>query len=331
MTIARHMRAWIYDTAGAARDVMREVTLDMPSPGPGEVLVELRVSAVNPTDVKRRVTGRELGLFSPIIPNNDGSGIIVAVGAGVSTSRTGENVWLFGAQAGRPHGTAARYAALPAAQAITLPDKASFTDGACVGVPAVTAWHAVLGGGPVDGRTVLVTGAGGRVGRYAVQIARASGARVIAATRREKFDEVKRLGAHEVIDYMAGGLCDALRAAAPDGIDRVADGALWLTLEQALPALGSRAHIAAYASDQNANPVLPFAKLLYANTTIEAFSIFGMSSEQQQAAIDGVNQLLAGGKLEHKVGARFDFSQMIEAHEAVETGSVDGSCLVTIR
>jgi NADPH2:quinone reductase len=325
------MRAWIYDTAGAARDVMREVTLDMPSLGPGEVLVELRVSAVNPTDVKRRVTGRELGLFSPIIPNNDGSGIIVAVGAGVSTSRTGENVWLFGAQAGRPHGTAARYVALPAAQAITLPDKASFTDGACVGVPAVTAWHAVLGGGPVDGRTVLVTGAGGRVGRYAVQIARASGARVIAATRREKFDEVKRLGAHEVIDYMAGGLRDALRAAAPDGIDRVADGALWLTLEQALPALGSRAHIAAYASDQNANPVLPFAKLLYANTTIEAFSIFGLYREQQQAAIDGVNQLLAGGKLEHKVGARFDFSQMIEAHEAVETVSVDGSCLVTIR
>jgi NADPH2:quinone reductase len=130
---------------------------------------------------------------------------------------------------------------------------------------------------------------------------------------------------------MAGGLCDALRTAAPDGIDRVADGALWLTLEQALPALRSRAHIAAYASDQNANPVLPLAKLLYANTTIEAFSIFGMSIEQQQAAIDGVNQLLASGKLEHKVGARFGFAQMIEAHEAVEAGTVDGACLVPVR
>jgi NADPH2:quinone reductase len=144
------MRAWTYDSAGSARDVMRNVTLDMPAPGPGEVLVEVKISAVNPTDVKRRTTGRELGLFKPIIPNNDGTGVIAAVGEGVSASRIGERVWLFGAQAGRPNGTAATYTVIPSTQAIPLPDKASFTDGACVGVPAVTAWHAVLGGGSRD-------------------------------------------------------------------------------------------------------------------------------------------------------------------------------------
>ncbi|MEE4238366.1 MAG: NADPH:quinone reductase [Anderseniella sp.] len=329
--LPRHMRAWTYDAAGAARKVMTEVTLDVCEPGPGEVLVEVKVSAVNPTDVKRRSTGRELGLFSPIIPNNDGTGIIAGVGEGVSSSRIGEPVWLFGAQAGRPHGTAAQYTCLPSDQAITLPARASFTDGACIGVPAVTAWHAVLGGGPVEGSTVLVTGAGGRVGRYAVQVAAHAGARVIATTRAEKFAGLKALGAHEVIDYTDDGFADALRAAAPGGVDRVADGALWLTLEAALPALGTRVHIAAYASDQNASPALPFAKLLYANTTIEAFSIFGLSKVQQQAAIDGVNGLLTDGKLDHKVGARFSFAQMIEAHEAVEAGSIDGNCLVTIR
>ena len=330
-TLPRHMRAWTYDTAGPAREVMGEVTMDVPDPGAGEVLVEVRVSAVNPTDVKRRSIGRELGLFSPIIPNNDGAGIIAGVGEGVPSSRSGEPVWLFGAQAGRPNGTAAQYICLPSDQAIALPDKASFTDGACVGVPAVTAWHAVLGGGPVEGRTVLVTGAGGRVGRYAVQIAAQAGARVIAATRREKFDDLRLLGAHEVIDYTNDGFAEELRAAAPGGIHRVADGALWLTLECALPALGARAHITAYASDQNATPALPFAKLLYANTTIETFSIFGLSKVQQQAAIDGVNRLLADGKLDHQVGARFSFGQMIEAHEAVETGSIDGCCLVSMR
>lgn len=330
-TLPRHMRAWTYDAAGPAREVMREQKLDRPRPGQGEVLVEVRVSAVNPTDVKRRSTGRELGLFSPIIPNNDGAGIIVDVGEDVPAARAGEPVWLFGAQAGRAHGTAAEFIALPSDQAITLPDKASFTDGACVGVPAVTAWHAVLGGGPVEGKTVLVTGAGGRVGRYAIQIAAHAGARVIAATRPDKFASVRALGANETIDYTGGDFADALRAAAPAGIDRVADGALWLTLEHALPALGPRAHIAAYASDQNANPSLPFAKLLYANTTIEAFSIFSLSKAQQKAAIDGVNGLLAEGKLDHKVGGRFSFSQMIEAHEVVEAGSIDGCCLVTIR
>jgi NADPH2:quinone reductase len=331
MSLPRTMRAWTYDSAGSARDVMRNVTLDMPAPGPGEVLVEVKVSAVNPTDVKRRTTGRELDLFKPIIPNNDGTGVIAAVGEGVSASRIGERVWLFGAQAGRPNGTAATYTVIPSTQAIPLPDKASFTDGACVGVPAVTAWHAVLGGGPMTGKTVLVTGAGGRVGRYAVQIAAQSGATVIATTRADKFDEVSRLGAHHVIDYTADGLGEALATAAPDGIDRVADGALWLTLDAALPALKARAHIAAYASDQNATPALPFAKLLYANTTIETFSIFGMSQAQKQAAIDGVNGLLAQGALDHKIGARFGFDDMIDAHEAMETIGVDGACIVSMR
>jgi NADPH2:quinone reductase len=331
VTLPRHMRAWTYDAAGPAAEVMREITMELPAAGPGEVLVETRVSAVNPTDVKRRLTGRELVLFNGIIPNNDGAGVIVEVGEGISPARIGEGVWLFGAQAGRPHGTAAQYIALPSTQAIPLPDKASFTDGACVGVPAVTAWHAVLGGGEVGGKTVLVTGAGGRVGRYAVQIARASGAKVIATTRADKFDEVRRLGAHEVIDYTAEGLCEALRTAAPEGIHRVADGTLWLTLDHALPALGPRAHIAAYASDQNSSPTLPFAKLLYANATIEAFSIFGLSETQKRAAINGVNDLLANGKLDHQVGARFTFAQMIEAHEAVEAGAVDGACLVSMR
>jgi NADPH2:quinone reductase len=331
MTLPASIRAWVYDTAGAARDVLRLEKPARPAPAPGEVLVEVKVSAVNPTDVKRRTTGRELGLFKPVIPNNDGSGIIAAVGEGVSASRIGERVWLFGAQAGRPNGTAASHTTVPSAQAIALPDKASFTDGACVGVPAVTAWHAVLGHGSVDGSTVLVTGAGGRVGRYAVQIAARAGATVIATTRAEKFDEVKRLGAHHVIDYRAADFSEALAAAAPGGITRVADGALWLTLEAVLPVLQPRAHIAAYASDQQPAPALPFAKLLYANTTIEAFSIFGLSQAQKQAAVSGVNDLLAQGAMEHKIGARFSFDDMIDAHEAMETGSIDGACLVSMR
>jgi NADPH2:quinone reductase len=91
-------------------------------------------------------------------------------------------------RAGRPAKRHCRHhtTVIPSTQAIPLPDKASFTDGACVGVPAVTAWHAVLGGGSRDGKTVLVTGAGGRVGRYAVQIAAQSGATVIATTRAEQ-------------------------------------------------------------------------------------------------------------------------------------------------
>lgn len=294
-------------------------------------MVEMKVSAVNPTDIKRRTTGRELGRFDRIVPNNDGAGIVVAIGKEVSPGRVGDHVWLFGAQAGRPHGTACSMLAIPETLARELPASASFADGACIGVPAVTAWHGVLGDGPVAGRTVLVTGAGGRVGRYAVQIAHGAGARVVALSRAAKADELQQLGADEVVDYAGPYVTDRLQHAAPDGIDRVCDGALAVTLQHALPALSPRAVIAPYASDMNPAPALPFAELLYSNIALTPFSIFALSEDQRDAALDGVGDLLGKGELQHKVGARFEFDQMIAAHEAVEQGGVDGACLVAVR
>ncbi len=325
------IRAWSYSRAGPAGEVMQVERMAAPVPAAGEVLVELKVSAVNPTDIKRRTTGRELDRFEHIIPNNDGAGIIVAVGEGVSAGRLGEQVWLFGAQAGRPHGTASSMLAITSHLAIKLPNSASFTDGAGLGVPAVTAWHGVLGDGPVAGKTVLVTGASGRVGRYAVQIAHHGGAQVIALARTAKQEELEGLGADAVVDYAGPDLNDRLSAAVPGGIDRVCDATLAITLEHALPALNPRAVIAAYASDMNPTPCLPFGKLLYANIALTPYSIFALSDAQRDAALAGVSELLGSGKLRHHVGARFEFDQMIEAHEAVELGHVDGACLVSVK
>ena len=325
------IRVWSYAQAGAARDVMQLDRMPAPEPAAGEVLVDIKVSAVNPTDIKRRTTGRELGRFERIIPNNDGAGIITAVGKGVAGERIGEHVWLFAAQAGRPHGTASSKLAISSPLAIELPKSASFADGACIGVPAVTAWHGVLADGPVAGKTVLVTGSGGRVGRYGVQIAKAAGANVIALSRQAKSDELERLGASTVVDYTTPDLADRLQAAAPDGIDRVCDAALALTLEHVLPALNPRSVIAAYASDLNPAPALPFGQMLYANIALKPFSIFALSDSQRSAALTGVSELLSAGKLRHHVGTRFEFDQMIEAHEAVETGQIDGACLVGVR
>lgn len=331
MSTGSSIRAWSYAEAGAAGDVMRMERMTAPVPAAGEVLVETKVSAVNPTDIKRRTTGRELGRFERIIPNNDGSGVVVAVGEGVPADRIGEHVWLFAAQAGRPHGTASTKLAIPSALAIELPKSASFADGACIGVPAVTAWHGVLGDGSVKDKTVMVSGAGGRVGRYAVQLARTAGARVVALSRSAKAAELQRLGASVVIDYTAPNLTDRLKGAAPDGIDRVCDAALALTLENALPVLNPRAVIAAYASDQKPTPALPFGQMLYANIALQPFSIFALSDDQRHAALTGVSGLLRQGTLTHHVGARFEFDQMVEAHEAVEAGQVEGTCLVAVK
>jgi NADPH:quinone reductase-like Zn-dependent oxidoreductase len=134
-----------------------------------------------------------------------------------------------------------------------------------------------------------------------------------------------------VLDYTDPDLTGRLRAAAPDGIDRVCDATLAVTLEHALPALKPRAVIAAYASDMNPAPALPFGQMLYANIVLKPFSIFALADDQREAALAGVSELLGAGKLRHHIGARFEFDQMIEAHGAIESGQVSGACLVAVK
>ena len=113
-------------------------------PAPGEVRVKLATSGVNPSDVKsRQGTARKIA-WPRVIPQSDGAGMIDQVGDGVPKARLGERVWLWNGQWKRAFGTAAEYIALPAAQAVKLPDSVSFEAGACLGIPAMTAYHAVV-------------------------------------------------------------------------------------------------------------------------------------------------------------------------------------------
>src|SRR5207237_3895430 len=115
-----------------------------------------------------------------VIPEQDGAGVIREVGAGVPASRLGERVWVYIGQWRRAWGTAAEYTVVPARLAVTLPRTTSFAEGACLGIPAVTAHRCLFADGPIAGQTVLVTGGAGAVGHYAVQLAKWAGARVIA-------------------------------------------------------------------------------------------------------------------------------------------------------
>ncbi|RMH49245.1 MAG: NADPH:quinone reductase, partial [Alphaproteobacteria bacterium] len=184
------MRAAVYRRTGPAEEVLTVEDLPDPVPGPGEVLVRVHASGVNPADVKRR--GGWLGqrMDHPlVIPHADGAGEIIATGPGVDPARRGQRVWLWNAQGGyggpgRAFGTAAELCALPQSQAVPLPAALSFAQGACLGIPAMTAHRAVFADGPVAGRTILVAGAGGAVGHFAVQFAAAAGARVIGTAGR---------------------------------------------------------------------------------------------------------------------------------------------------
>ena len=166
------MKAAWYEKIGAANEVLQIGELEDPIPQAGEVLVEIKASGVNPSDVKTRAGARGELQFPKIIPHSDGGGVITAVGEGVDQDRIGESVWLWNAAFGRADGTCAEMIALPSEQAVNLPDETSFEAAACLGIPASTAFYGMLCDGSVEGQTVLVTGGAGAVGYYGIQLAK---------------------------------------------------------------------------------------------------------------------------------------------------------------
>ena len=207
------MRAAFYHENGAARDVLQVGEVETPTPGAGEVLVRIKASGVNPSDVKSRQGGPGRALaFPQIVPHSDGAGIIEQVGKGVDKARAGERVWIWNGQWKRPFGTAAEYIAVPAAQAVPLPDGVDFEAGACFGIPALTAQHAVTIGGSVAGQRVLITGGAGAVGHYAIQFAKMKGAEVITTiSTPQKAEHARAAGADHVINYKTQDVGAAVR------------------------------------------------------------------------------------------------------------------------
>ena len=151
------MRAAAYTQTGPAKDVLSLIDVPDPAPAPGEVRVRLAWSGVNPSDVKSRGGVRPIA-FPRVVPHSDGAGTIDDVGDGVPKSRIGERVWVWNGQWKRAFGTAAEFIALPAAQAVTLPDNVGFDAGACLGIPAMTAIHAVILADATKNMNLLVSG-----------------------------------------------------------------------------------------------------------------------------------------------------------------------------
>ncbi len=197
------MKAAFYTELGAADAILSVGDQPTPEPGAGEVRVRLRTSGVNPSDVMKRsgLLSRALE-FPLIIPHSDGAGEIDAVGNGVSSNRLGERVWIWNGQWRRPYGTAAEYIVVPGNQAVKLPDGVGYDAGACFGIPALTAYQSVRLAEAAPGQTILVAGGARAVGHYAVQIAKAHGARVLTTVSSDaKAALAKKAGAEETIDF----------------------------------------------------------------------------------------------------------------------------------
>lgn len=320
------MVAAVYERAGAS-DVIELRELDAPAPGPGEVRVRVHVSGVNPTDWKARARTAPARFQ---IPNQDGAGVIDAVGEGVAPARIGERVWIWFAAWQRPWGTAAQYTVVPAQQAVPLPDGASFELGASVGIPALTAHRCLFADGPIDGRTVLVAGGAGAVGHAAIELARAAGAHVIATVSSEEKAAIARAaGAHAVVDYRAPDAAERIRAAAPDGVERVVEVGLRANLALDLAVCAPNAVVTTYADDGAGDVPLAVRQLMTANLVLRFVLVYTMGAEAIAAAVAAVSDALAAGTLTTLPLHRFDLASTGAAHDAVEAGAV-GKVLIDV-
>ncbi len=325
------MKAIWYERSGAAPDVLSFGEMPTPQAGPGEVRVRLQASGVNPADAGRRAGSYRAMEFPRVIPNSDGAGTIDQVGEGVTRLHVGQRVWLFNGQRnGRAFGTAAEYIALAEHLVTALPDHVSFAAGATLGIPCMTAWCCLFGDGTLAGQTVLVTGGAGAVGHYAVQLAKAGGARVIATVSSPvKADQARLAGADLVIDYKTEDVAAKVMAlTAGRGVDRVVDVDFGGNLATTLKLMAMNSTIAVYATNGNRSPIVPMRELMEKCIALRPLVLFALPPSLLAAAQADISNWLATGERIHNIAAQFPLSQTAEAHLAVEKGDKLGTVIV---
>ncbi|MET0279059.1 MAG: NADPH:quinone reductase [Pseudorhodoplanes sp.] len=322
------MRAFYYEAMGPARDVLRMGEVETPQPGSGEVRVRIATSGVNPSDVKSR--GLRKIAFPRVIPHSDGAGEIDAVGDGVSKSRVGERVWLWNGQWRRPSGTAAEFIVVPAVQAVPLPANISFEEAAGLGIPALTAWHAVELANAGPGIALLISGGAGSVSQYAIQFAKARGAVVITTiSSTEKARIAREAGADHCIDYKLEDVGTRVsELTGGRGADAIIEMDLTANAKLIPVTLRPKGSVIIYGTQPEAT--IPAMFCLQNAVRLQFFLVYQLETDERARAIAAITRMLEQGKLINRVGPVFPFAETAAAHEAVERGTI-GNVIVKIR
>jgi NADPH2:quinone reductase len=255
--------------------------------------------------------------------------VIEAVGSGVSSDRLGTRVWIWNGQWQRPFGTASTHITLPSEQAVDLPGAVSLETGAVLGIPGLTAAEAVFGAGDVTGKTLLVSGGGGTVGFLAVQLAVWGGARVIATCSPRDMDRVKDAGADTVLDYRSETLAaDIIKANDGALIDRIAEVEFGANVAMNTEVIAQNGTIAAYGSQIEMAPTLPFGPLLFKAVTLDIILIYLLPLRARLERISRLHAALTEGALVCPVAQVYPLADCAAAHDAVLSGARAGAILV---
>ena len=325
------MLAGFYSKFGSAKEVLQVDEIQIPQLTKGQVLVRLFNSGVNPSDYKMRLGSRPLtGPFQ--IPGSDGAGIIEQVGGGVPKERIGQRVWVFNAAFHRQYGTSAQFTIVEDWMAQDLPANLSFAQGACLGIPVMTAYRCLFSDGPIQGKTIYIVGGAGVVAHYAIQLAKWGGAKVITSiSSDEKALTAKAAGADEIIHYRQQNVVDRiLQITNQEGVDRIIEvdfGTNIKTCHQILKAGGVSVM---YAFVSQPELPIPIMNLMAKNITLKFTLVYSISEKEREEVLLGINQWLKQTKPIFNIAQQFSLTDIVQAHELVESGKKIGHVLLGI-
>ena len=320
------MKAIVFDKVGGP-EVMHLADVPKPEVKPGTVLVKVRAIGINFADTRFR---QGQYLVQPKLPDTPGlevSGVVEAVGEGVSNVKVGARVAALGSKA------YAEYALAPAAQVIPLPDSISFEQGAAFPVQVLTAWHMLhTSHHTTPGQTVLIHSAAGGVGIVAIQIARAAGARVIGTVSSDgKAAPAKEYGANEVINYATHDFAaEAMRITGGKGVDLILDAVGATTFENGLKCLAPFGHTILYGAAGGPTQPLNLFALFEKSLKVSGFVLYTVATvpDAMRRGIEDSFKLMADGKLKLLIGKTFPLAQAAEAHRFMESRASTGKLLL---
>ncbi len=316
------MRAMVTPKFGPA-DLFEEQDVQRPEPGPGEVLVRVVASGTNPIDAKLRADGSFAGLEPPVILGADVSGVVEEVGPGVTDFAAGDEVYytpeMFGPGS---NGGYAEYHAASVEIVAHKPATLSHIEAAAVPLAGGTAWEAVVRRLAVEvGETVLIHGGAGGVGSFAVQIAKASGARVLASAGSDNQQTLKDLGVDVAIDYTKDSVEElALEDTAGAGVDAVFDTVGGETVVNSIPATRPFGRIATVLGAQG-----DLTALYTSNQTL-----YGVLLTRERTRLDEMAVLIDRGQMRPLVEEVFPLNQVGKTHERLESGHGRGKLVLNV-
>ena len=336
------MKAIVYSATGSS-SVLSPVEREVGTPGPGEVRVRVVASGVNPTDWKARANPAGIA-FPEVVPNQDGAGVVDALGEGVTGLAVGDRVWVYLAAHQRPTGTAQEFTVLPIERVAPLPDGIGFDVAASLGVPAMTAHRALtvhehgpsrLAPDALSGRVVLVQGGAGAVGHAAIQLAVWAGATVITTVSSDEKETLARAaGAHHVLRYPDHSLADRIREIAPDGVHHVVEVAPGQNAALDVEVAANHASIAYYANNNGEEFTVPIVVSFAKNLRWKGLLLYTVGPEALGVAAEDITLALHDGVLPVGEAAGlpltwFELDETAAAHDAVENG-VTGKVLIRV-